>query len=149
MLYTAGCDPTAPGDRGLSLLHFAIQSLSREFIQSGLQSPPYTTPGFPWTRIDVERFLSVLEFPLALSMMRLWTPRSQDAHGCNALRLVSSHIHGFDDTSVERVVRMLVEHGCDANCQNDASETLLQIAMSSRLSLHTLDVFLLWALNCL
>ncbi|KAH0830234.1 ankyrin repeat-containing domain protein [Lanmaoa asiatica] len=146
MLYTAGCDPMAVDERGLSSLDLAIQSLSREFvqwfIQCGFQLPPdailYTAPGFFRTHIDVEKFLSLLEFLAANGALT----STQDAHGCNALHFVSSYIYVLDDTSVERVIRMLVKHGCDINCQNDAGETPLQIAMSSRLSLRALEAFL-------
>ncbi|KAF8553769.1 hypothetical protein OG21DRAFT_1522914 [Imleria badia] len=142
MLYAAGCDPRALEDRGLSPLHLAIQSLSREFvqwfIQSGFQLPLdailYTAPRvFPGPASTLRNFTPFWSFSLSMA---------EDAHVCNALHLVSSHICGFDGTSAERVVWMLVEHGCNVNGHKDAGETPLQITMSSRLSLHALGVFM-------
>ena len=103
--------PGAPRHSMTWAFHHCISSSTREFVQwfilAGLQLPSdailYTTSGFLWTRIDIERFLSILEFLLVDGAPAV----TQDAHGCNALHLVSSNIYGFDDTSVGRVVRML------------------------------------------
>ena len=69
--------------------HHCISPSTREFVQwfimAGFQLPSdailYTTPGFPWTRIDIERFLSMLEFLLVDGAPAV----TQDAHASSRL----------------------------------------------------------------
>ena len=143
MLVAAGCDPTAPDDLGRSPFHLAIQTLSMKLvqwlIQKGFQLPSdaISSP-LLWIPGHTKRLLCMLELLIAHNAVF----EMQDARGRNALHFFSSNVGDFDEESTEKVLRLLIEHGCDINCRNDAGETPLHLTAAFPTFLHVLDLFL-------
>ncbi|KAF9233772.1 hypothetical protein BU15DRAFT_79797 [Melanogaster broomeanus] len=142
LLVEAGCDPAALNDSGLSPIHLALSKGTFQLVKWLIEN------GF---RLPADAVLHAVRCPdsaTLLPMLHLVFESGatgmldvRDDNGCNALHLLLSHFTGAFHEEMEEALKLLLENGCEIDCQNHTGETPLHTA--ARLStLRVVEFFI-------